>query len=114
MEESMKADVMATRAAKFKDSKSYIAKDGRHVLHGADWTSRKRELWERCGGRCEVWLEIIGIPAFRCQAEAQDPHHIIARSKQRNDELSNLKAVCRRHHEMLDERQPRWTKRTAA
>ncbi len=105
--------------------KSYVRADGSEVLHGKDWTKRKKELWVRCGGRCEqivvngVSIRYLSdrnwIPQKeRCRSEAHDPHHIIPRSKRRDDRLSNLMALCRLHHELLDKRKVRWSKRSAA
>jgi hypothetical protein len=106
----MKADKELTLAAGFEDFRSYIAPDGRQILYGADWLARKKALWERCGGRCEAILEIIGVTPWRCQREAQEPHHVVRRSVKRDDRLLNLQALCHEHHSMLDERKPRWSK----
>lgn len=106
-----KADRQATEARNFVERKSYVAADGREVLYGLDWKRRVKELRERCGGRCEFVNghvedgneEVIGI--FRCVREAADPHHIKLRSRGRDDRLSNLLAVCRHHHQILDAQQ---------
>lgn len=103
----MKADLQATEAMGFKDERSYLAPDSRQVLYGKDWEARKLQLWERCGGRCEE----EGV-LERCKNEAADPHHVIPRSKGRDDRIENLLALCRFHHNLLDKRQPRWSNRT--
>lgn len=94
----------------YKDPGSFVRLDGSEVLFGEDWTRRKMELWERSGGRCEyeepwkVWP--WGAPPFeKCMREADDPHHVKLRSKQRDDRLSNLMALCRFHHRKTDKRQ---------
>lgn len=100
-----KRDLEATAARGFKDKRSYVDKHGRHVLFGEDWKLQKAHLWARCGGRCEQEVCPGGpsdAPMNRCRRPADDPHHIIPRSKGRDDRLGNLLAVCRRHHELLD------------
>jgi hypothetical protein len=96
----MKSDVPATRARKFKHPKSHVTPDGREVLHGDDWDDRRFELLQRSRGQCEY-----SATGTRCTREAADPHHVELRSILRNDKLSNLLAVCRRHHEILDREQ---------
>ena len=110
----MKRDRIATEARHFLSPKSYVTKDGREILYADDWKVRKQELWIRAGGRCENEWTFgcdIGAPMTRCRNEAADPHHVIPRSKGRNDVLENLVALCRACHDQLDRRKPRWTKR---
>lgn len=102
-------DVEATQARKFKNKRSRVLKDGREILYGKDWEARKRELWERCGGQCECRVtrtanSLGDTFSFRCGKGAVDPHHIIPRSKGRDDRLENLGGVCRQHHRELDKR----------
>ena len=102
-------DVEATQARKFKSKRSRVLLDGREVLHGADWKERKAELWARCNGHCEEVIKFIGANLEvtglgRCLNPADDPHHIIPRSKKRDDRLSNLQALCRFHHRLVDQR----------
>ena len=99
----MKRDIQATKAKGFADRRSYIDKLGREVLFGEDWNQRRWELLQRCKGFCEYFV--------KCRVTAQDPHHIIPRSKGRDDRLSNLQALCRYHHNLMDKRRPMWTKR---
>ena len=101
----MKRDIYATAVARFEDARSFVFKDGREQLCGYDWQQRKSELWARSGGRCE---KDVGT-TNRCHREAEDPHHCIPRSKGRDDRLSNLVALCRYHHNLLNERKPKWT-----
>jgi hypothetical protein len=105
-------DNEAKKRLGYKHPKSKVRFDGSEVLHGSDWKRRKEELWARCEGRCE---RIVGVSndghyllPIRCQASADDPHHIVPRSKGRDDRLSNLEALCRRHHEMLDWKKVYW------
>jgi HNH endonuclease len=103
-------DMMAVR--KLKDPRSEIFLDGREVMKGADWKERIAELAERSGGKCEYWFEGYKNPSnrWRCVQEAADPHHVIPRRDGRDDRLANLQALCRPHHNEMDERQVRWTK----
>ena len=48
----------------------------------------RREVWERCKGRCEY-----------CGKKAIDPHHIVYRSKGGSNEADNLIALCRECHD---------------
>jgi hypothetical protein len=104
--------------------KSKVYFDGRERLYGKDWAKRKKEVWERGGGRCErIVGECVsydkGYPYLngmevRCRSEMHDPHHIVKRSKKRDDRLEALIGLCRLHHDLLDERKPRWSKREVA
>lgn len=97
----------------YTDPKSFVRPDGTEVLKGEDWKRRKLELWARCGGRCEkqspwkVW-PWSGPAMERCTADADDPHHVILRSKGRDDRLENLLALCRNCHRQLDRRKTRF------
>lgn len=85
----------------YTDKKSFVRNDGSERLYGLDWIRRRRELYKRAQGQCEyVNMEIVS----RCKMDAADPHHIKPRSKGRDDRLSNLQALCRYHHGLLDER----------
>jgi hypothetical protein len=105
----LKADLQATLDRHFLDPKSYVAKDGREILHGKDWKVRVAELLERCGGRCEQGKDSEGKgDLFRCASPAADPHHLVRRSVLRDDRLAGLQALCRFHHDLLDPRKPRF------
>lgn len=103
----LKVNPIATATANFQDPKSYVDWKGREVLKGEDWKKRKRELWERCKGKCEYFHGGIA----HCFSEAIDAHHVIPRSKGRDDRLENLQALCRFHHEIIDLRKVRWNKK---
>ena len=113
----MKRDVQETAKRNFFDPRSYVAKDGREVLYGLDWKQRVGELRQRSGGQCErMWKDSsdsLSGSYIRCRSGAADPHHKIRRSVLRDDRLSNLEALCRLHHELEDERKPRWSKKGA-
>jgi hypothetical protein len=100
----MKSDVTATRERKFKHPKSHVTPDGREILHGDDWDERRFELLQRSRGRCEYYIESANAKV-RCQRDCEDPHHITLRSVLRDDRLSELLAVCRHHHNVLDREQ---------
>lgn len=86
--------------------KSKVFFDGREVLKGKDWKNRKLELWQRAGGRCERIVDLVN--GVRCRSQVDDPHHLVKRSRGRDDRLSNLQGLCRLHHDFLDPRKPRW------
>ena len=54
----------------------------------------RREVWERCGGRCE-----------HCGKKAVDIHHIKYRSQGGNNNKKNLIALCRKDHDDIEIRQ---------
>lgn len=101
----------------YTDPRTRVYFDGRERLYGKDWTKRKLEIWERGGGRCEriVGQHVIAKNGYssitnedvRCKSEMNDPHHIVARSKKRDDRASNLIGLCRMHHDLLDRRKVR-------
>jgi hypothetical protein len=93
----------------YTDPRSFVRNDGSEVLYGEDWVARKLEIWARGNGKCERIVDPIAEE--RCRNEMHDPHHIRKRSKGRDDRASNLIGLCRMHHDLLDERKPRWTKR---
>jgi predicted restriction endonuclease len=107
-------DAQLKRERGYVEKKSIVWSDGREKLVGRDWVKRKKELHARCGGRCEFFSGLsVGswVEGVRCASMAEDPHHIIPRSQGRNDSPWNLMALCRKHHDMLDKRKPRWTKK---
>jgi len=108
-----------TIAQHYLDWRSFMRSDGSEVLYGEDWDARVADLRRRSGGQCEQQLEVTTkwmegdlvktslARMERCRCEAADPHHIIRRSVRRDDRLSNLQALCRYHHDLLDERKVR-------
>lgn len=101
----MKADRQLTEQRQFVERRSYITKDGREVLVGLDWQRRLQQLRNRCAGRCEYVFKTEAGEEMRCARPAQDPHHVVLRSKGRDDRMANLQAVCRHHHGILDAQQ---------
>jgi hypothetical protein len=80
----------------YTNARSKVRLDGSERLVEGDWRRRKRSLRERSGGQCEnIWA------GHRCLKAAVDAHHIIRRSKWRDDRLSNLMDVCRECHKLL-------------
>jgi len=102
----LQKDPNLKRERGYIERKSYVRNDGSEVLYGLDWRRRKVQLWERCGGKCEYIITHGYRPLLdvRCQRTAEDPHHKVPRSKRRDDRISNLIALCRYHHRMIDER----------
>lgn len=109
-------DEALKRERGYKDRKSFVRNDGTEVLHGKDWTRRKKELWERAKGQCEAKLELtlncneqrVMESSKRCVNPGDDPHHIVPRWPKRDDRLDNLLLLCRYHHSLLDRRKPQW------
>lgn len=95
--------------------KSKVYFDGRERLVGKDWVKRKKEVWVRGGGRCERIVSFTAaMEPVRCKSQMHDPHHIVERSKGRDDRIENLIGLCRLHHDLCDMRKPRWTKKEVA
>lgn len=104
----LKRDVQATEGRCFKNSKSYVAKDGREVLCGRDWQDRKAELLARSEGRCEYLIPytnvLDGETSERCTQEGSIPAHIEPRYPLRDDRMSNIRHLCL-FHDRLTEKQ---------
>ena len=94
----------------YRDPRTIVRMDGTEKLYGKDWTCRKQELAARSGGRCE-W---INSDNERCRSAGRDPHHIIERSKHRDDRLTNLLAVCPLHHDRFNWRRLHWSVLTSS
>jgi 5-methylcytosine-specific restriction endonuclease McrA len=95
--------------------KSKVFFDGREKLAGKDWQLRKLELWNRAAHRCEKWIVTwpdvrIGLACtIRCHHDGLHPHHVIHRSKERDDRLANLLLLCFEcHAKEHEKRNPRW------
>jgi len=109
----MKVDKQVTGARKFKNLRSYVALDGREVLYGRDWEARKIELHIRSNGWCERFTILHKQHEPNCWKEGEEPHHIIPRSKGRDDRLSNLANLSHACHWAEDKRKPKWSKGSA-
>lgn len=97
----MKADKQLTEQRQFVERKSYVASDGREVLYKLDWKRRVKQLEARCGGRCEHIFKTSEGEEMRCSRPAAHPHHLVKRSKGRDDRISNLAALCVFHHRAM-------------
>ena len=103
-------DLEAKKRLGYTDKRTKVFYDGREILWGIDWQKRREELWERCDGRCEYRY----ADGQQCREGCSDPHHSPRkRWPVRDDRLSNLVGLCRPHHQLVDPRKPRWTKRSA-
>lgn len=89
MPRAAKVDPMATLKRAFLDPRSFISRDGRQFLYGEDTSVRRHEVWERCGGFCEV-------PGCRraISEESMHMHHDKERSKGGDESMGNLVASC--------------------
>lgn len=68
----------------------------------ANWKQLVAAVWKRDGGRCTWRLPRSGK---RCPRKGADVDHI------RNDDnhsLSNLRLLCRAHHDQKTQREARW------
>jgi hypothetical protein len=99
-------DEITKRQRGYADPNSVVRFDGSEILVGKDWKKRKEELARRCGGQCE-WKDAKGQ---RCRSAARDPHHVIPRSKRRDDRLENLLGLCGLHHDSVDWKKLHWSK----
>ena len=82
-----------------KDADSFISRDGHVFLSrkrgGVDWPNRKRELFERCHGRCEI------TEPHPCSGIAVHPHHVKELGEGGSDDLSNLVGACWDGHKAM-------------
>jgi 5-methylcytosine-specific restriction endonuclease McrA len=92
--------------------RSRIYRDGREKLVGKDYIARVREVLERDGGKCQWPCTFVNrapgksnyandaIAEVPCNQPADDVDHIVKRSKGRDDRASNLRSLCRAHHDL--------------
>jgi hypothetical protein len=45
-----------TRQPAFESKWSFVSRDGHEILHGGDKTARRREIFDRSHGRCELHI----------------------------------------------------------
>lgn len=81
----------------FQDRKSFVSLDTKLFLAGDDWTAQKVRVWKRDKYTCQIGKHPLDDSAIA------DPDHIVKKSKGGDDSLSNLRTVCREHH---NERHP--------
>jgi 5-methylcytosine-specific restriction endonuclease McrA len=84
-----KKDPLATMSRGFLDPRSFMSKDGRQFLYGEDTSVRRHEVWERCGGFCEM----NGCNRIITE-ESMHMHHDRERSKGGDESMGNLVAAC--------------------
>lgn len=71
-----------------------ISKSGRITLSKKEWRKLVEDIWFRAGGQCENKL----ANGKRCPNLANDPHHILWRSRGGSDSRENVAAACRKCH----------------
>lgn len=98
----IRVDREATEARKFSHQDSYVRPDGREHLFGADMSARRKEVWIRSKGFCEMPMCQRNI-----SEETFEMHHDKHRSKGGDDSMANLLASCRRCHTAHHNRYPR-------
>lgn len=86
---------------------SLVRFDGSETLVGKDWKRRKVELAARSRGICEY----INSEGQRCRTPGEDAHHVKPRSKGRDDRLENLAHLCRFHHDLVDWKKLKWSRK---
>ena len=91
--------------------KSRVYLDGREVLGALDWKKRKLELHHRSQGQCERLAVLKREHAPGCSRLGEEPHHIVRRSKLRDDRLSNLCNLSHACHRAEDGRETKWSKK---
>lgn len=111
MPRGFKVDRAATGTRFFQDSRSFIAIGGCEVLYGEDVGKRRRELYDRAHGRCELQSS----PRCRGFVNWNDEwHHLKTHGGKKCDCLTAGKFVCGPCHRFEHRaRNPRWTPRMA-
>lgn len=101
-------DILTKRERGYVERDSKVLYDGAETLVRRDWKRRKEELAERSGGRCEQVTK-----GERCRKMATEAHHVKARSKGRDDRITNLLHLCHDCHQALDWKRLHWTRRAS-
>lgn len=91
MPRGARTDKQATKARKFMCRKSFVSQDGHDYLSGLDVCQRRNEVFERDGGICQS----CGVYVSWSRGEMD---HIKGGLVGRNDDLDNLRWVCRDCH----------------
>ena len=90
----------------YTNPRSFVRLDGSEVLHGIDWKERAFRLRQRSNNQCEA-----KIHDDLCNRLGSDAHHIIPRSRRRDDRMSNLLWLSRACHLAEDPRKVRWSRK---
>jgi 5-methylcytosine-specific restriction endonuclease McrA len=89
----IRRDLEATAKRNFFNGRSFVRPDGREHLFGIDMELRRKQVWERSRGYCEM---------PDCQRivteDTGEMHHLKPRSKGGDESKSNLAFICRRCH----------------
>ena len=92
MPRAAKRDNTETVARNFMDERSFVSLDGHEYLYGDDIGDRRREVYERAKGVCEVRT------SPHCQKAARwidgEMHHKQGGLVGRNDDMENLLWSC--------------------
>ena len=88
----------ATEEKNYLDPRSFVSLDGHEYLHGDDIGERRREVWERAKGYCEV------RQAPNCSGLVSwtdgEMHHKQGGLVGRNDDMENLLWSCMACHRL--------------
>jgi hypothetical protein len=100
----------ATKAAGFKDSKSWVHRSGRVFLGPKDMEELRTKCFERSKGFCEM----VNKHGIRCERNISwttfQMHHSPPRSRGGSDELDKVVAACQRCHKP-EHPQVRWSRK---
>lgn len=88
-----KRDLIETKRAHFKDSRSFVSLEGHLFLQGKDWNEQKIRVLARDNFTCQGCHR-----AFDLDYDLIDPHHIVKKSDGGSDDLSNLVSLHRNCH----------------
>ena len=90
----------------YTNPRSFVRLDGSEVLHGIDWIERVCAVQERANNQCEATNH-----AELCGRLGSDAHHVIPRSRGRDDRMSNLLWLSRFCHIAEDPRKVKWSRK---
>ena len=96
MPRGAKIDRQATKEKGYKDERSFLSLEGDEYLKGEDLSARRAAVYYKSHGRCMLNV------SPRCRGWIDFPDfemdHIQGGLVGRNDNLSNLRAVCKPCH----------------
>jgi hypothetical protein len=105
-----KRDNTETMARNFMDDRSFVSMDGHDYLYGDDIGDRRREVWERAHGYCEV-KQAPGCSGLVSWVDGE-MHHKQGGLVGRNDDMENLLWSCMACHRYEHRnRNPRFSQR---
>jgi hypothetical protein len=107
MPRGARVDPIATKAAAFKDRRSFVALGGKLYLKGKDLSAMRERVFERDGWRCVDSPHSMSF-RDRCTGALQLSHRIRKSSGSTpenslgSDDFENLCVRCEYHHRLHD------------